>query len=83
MVPCMQVEPRVRSAALLRTQLVLVEEMSGQHLHALLPAMCRALDDGLVAPLVADCAAVIGAFNGPQVSGREKGKDWRQAAPAS
>lgn len=36
-----QVDPRVRAAALLRTQLVLVEEASAQHLHTLVPALCK------------------------------------------
>lgn len=35
------VDARRRAAALLRTQLLLVEEWAGQHLHQLLPALCK------------------------------------------
>ncbi|KAG2440366.1 hypothetical protein HXX76_004471 [Chlamydomonas incerta] len=61
-------DSRARSAALLRTQLVLVEEAAEQHLHLVLPAICRAISDPEVRLAVRDCAAIIGAFTDFEVA---------------
>lgn len=61
-------EPRRRTAALLRTQLLLVEEMAGQHLHSLLPALCKAVTDPEVCGAVRDCAAILGCFVDPPLA---------------
>ncbi|PNH12703.1 HEAT repeat-containing protein 2, partial [Tetrabaena socialis] len=61
-------ESRRRAAALLRTQLVLVEEWSEQHLHLVLPALCKAIGDPEVRAVVRDCCSVIGAFTDPELS---------------
>ncbi|KAG2455132.1 hypothetical protein HYH02_000951 [Chlamydomonas schloesseri] len=61
-------DSRVRSAALLRTQLVLVEEAAEQHLHLVLPAICRAISDPEVRPAVRDSAAIVGAFTDFEVA---------------
>ncbi|GLC35967.1 hypothetical protein PLESTB_000524400 [Pleodorina starrii] len=61
-------EARRRAAALLRTQLVLAEDWSEQHLHLLLPALCKAISDPEVRPLIRDCCSVIGAFTDPELA---------------
>ncbi|GIL99070.1 hypothetical protein Vretimale_4331 [Volvox reticuliferus] len=62
------IEARRRAAALLRTELVLVEEWSEQHLHLLMPALCKAISDPEVRPLIRDCCAIIGAFTDPELA---------------
>ncbi|KAG2499196.1 hypothetical protein HYH03_002777 [Edaphochlamys debaryana] len=61
-------EARRRAAALLRTQLLVVEEWAEQHLHLLLPAMCRAITDPEVRTPIRDSGAILGAFTDPQVA---------------
>ncbi|GIL43408.1 hypothetical protein Vafri_1181 [Volvox africanus] len=61
-------EARRRAAALLRTELVLVEEWSEQHLHLVMPALCKAISDPEVRPLIRDCCAIIGAFTDPELA---------------
>ncbi|KXZ56414.1 hypothetical protein GPECTOR_1g369 [Gonium pectorale] len=61
-------EARRRAAALLRTQLVLVEEWSEQHLHLLLPALAKAITDPEVRLHIRDCCAIVGAFTDPELA---------------
>ncbi|GFR41385.1 hypothetical protein Agub_g2068, partial [Astrephomene gubernaculifera] len=82
-------EARRRAAALLRTQLLLVEEWSEQHLHLIMPALCKAISDPEVRPVIRDCCSLLGAFTDPEVAlqllatrGSDEAADAAQRAAA-